>query len=472
MIQNYDEFIKELKNGAGTPLSDLRNPENQVKSYGRRLPMFKKEKNGRVRLLPLKLVIIPFNPFTVEEDDKYNKKRLFSPARSAHTVMSLLKQYYSENEDLKAKFLEKAGYEKEWDLTNPDEITKTDLEVFGEYLKPFIYSYPVMHINDSVVTGNPRGADYLVSLKRNEVGDLLDEWVNADGETVKLAKYTRTASELAALFSSVANNKFKAWLATKEGQAAASNQKLIDTKKMSFNSESPITDDRPKNELICLAIPCTPGEQIQLDEKELLKLEPSAFSKYLVRVNYTKNIRLKIEAFSKDLKNRDVYPSFYELDVIIPDIEDATDRGADTQFDKAEYKIQDLENAEAKKVIYDGVTHAVDSIKDLDAVFKASVYARPLEEDVVEALTARIAETVDIKTLNLTEAQVNRFGELIGDVWASAASDLLVKAQTGALPQGEDVEKQIKEERASITNIMTELEEEEEEEVTELNGLV
>lgn len=452
-ILNIDDFIEKMKNKevSTSPFEDIRNEAAQKKNYGRRIPFFKKEKETNYKLLPLKSIAFPFDPFLVEATDDYNETTKFRTEVSAETMMKAFKKYYNDNTEAKEKFMKKAKVTS-WNTEQFDELTKEDIKVFAPFTVPYVFTLPLIHVNNKVVTGNPNGADYKIDIKRDEVGRIKEEWVDKEGEKHKTPKFVMNAMELASFFSSMALNQYNEWV---RGEGA---NKTDDDKfkyKMSLMSASPISEDRPRNYLLAYAIDM--GKNLTLEDT-IKEMEPKDFAKHLVLVSYTSNVRTTVEGFKGTYASRDVYPGFYEIDVIVPDIEDKKERGQKTKWNNAEVKLSEYEDKAVLDTIRRGTSEYLDSIKDIDKIFLGSSYVNPYDAETHEALLRNLSETVDPSKLELTEKIVTRFGGLISDIWGSAAKNVLLAYGMGELKEGTEVtDKELNDARLEMSSVMADL---------------
>lgn len=449
-IVSIDDFISKMKNKevSTSPFEDIRNESNQKKNFGRRIPFLKKEKNSRIKLLPLKTIAFPFDPFTVEATDEYNEENKFRTEASAYTMMMAFKKYYNDNQEAKTAFMKKAKV-AEWNTEDVENLTKQDIDTFAEFTFPFIFSLPVVHVNNKIVTGNANGADYKIDIKRNEVGAILDQWEDKEGNINETPKYIKTAMTMAGFFSSIALTEYNEWLLT-EGANKTDDDKA--KHKMNLMSNSPISEDKPKNYLLAYAITMENG--LQLDEKTILEMETKDFAKHLCLVSYSKDVKNTIADFSTTYASRNVYPGFYEIDVIVPNIEDKKERGQNVKWNNAEFRLNEYENKEVLNKIVNGTSEYLDGIKDIDKIFLGSSYVSPYTVEIHEALMRNISDTVDPVKLNLTEGVVARFGQFISDVWGAKASDVLLSAGMGELKEGDISEEERKAARLEMSTYM------------------
>lgn len=447
---NIDEYLRQLQAGeaASSSVEDLRNEDLQTKSYGRRIPFLKKDRNSRSRILLFKSIAVPFNPFTVAEDDKYSASKKFRTEKSATTTMLALKKYYNENEEAKAKFLNKVGA-TEWDTTS-EVLTETDVEVFKRFYVSTIFTINKVHINNKAVTGRDNGADYKVDIKRDEVGKIIEEYNDAEGNIVKMPRFIKTAISLGEFFASCYLQEYKDW-ETSEGSERTDDDKAV--QKMAIMGKSPLSEDRPGNTMLAMKLPLQAGK-LKLDFETMKTWEAKDFTKCFVQVAYTKPIRTKVEAFQTDYEDRDVYADFYEVDMRVPDIEDPKKRGQDTTYEFTTDTFTG-HGEEGQKVL-DKIVEALDSLENIDKTIIASSYVEPLTNDVIDALCRNLKDTCDLQTLKITDNVVNRYGDLISTIWGEKADSILMDSAMGELREGDVTDEDKKLAKAEIMNALNE----------------
>lgn len=455
---DLDGFLKQLQNGevSTSSISDLRNEDLQKKTYGRRIPFLKKERNEKSRLLILKSIAIPFNPFTCAEDDKFNPGRKFRTEKAASTTLLALKKFYNENAAQKELFLQRAKVDS-WDTSNLEEVTNEDREVFSKFYVTNIFTINKVHINNKAVTGKDNGADFKVDIKRDDIGNIVEQWEDAEGNKQTMPRFLTTAISLGGFFSSVYLQQYKDWELT-EGANKTDDDKA--RQKMAIMSQSPITEDRPGNTLLAIKLPLT--NSLELDMETISKWEEKDFSRAFVQIPYTQKIRSQVEDFTQTYKRRDLYSDFYELDMVVPDQEDKKLRGQETKYNYVECPLKECKGYDK---ILNGVITAINSLENIDKIMLASSYVEPLTSDVIEALCRNLKDVCDLQKLSLTEGTVNRFGEIISLVWGDKADSILMDADLGELPEETITQK---ERELAKAEIMKSLAEDEDDELNEV----
>lgn len=431
-ITNIDDFISQMRNReiSVSSFDDIRNEKLQKKENNRRIGFFKKEKNTNYKLLPLKTIAFPFDPFTMQVGE-FNEDNKFRTESSAETMILAFKRVYANDEELKAKFIKRAKVDS-WDTSNLEKVTKEDIAVFSEFTHPFVFTLQLIHINDKVITGDANGKDYRVTVVRDEVGNIVDTWTDKAGEEHITPQFIKRSMELASFYSQIALNKYNEWVV---GEGANKTDDDKAKQRLAFLSASPISEERPRNYLLAFAFGM--GDSLSLNEKELADVDEKNIGKYLKLVPLSGKLKDQIALFKSTYAKRDVYPSFYEMDVIVPDIEDPKERGQKTNWNTAEEKLSEYENQELIQKVCSATSTHIDEKKEIEKVFLGSSYVQPYTETIYKALVERIAETEDLNKLGVTNEIAMRYANLLTDVFGSKAAAILSDAEFGDLKSAE-----------------------------------
>lgn len=449
---NIDEFISQMRNKevSVSSFDDIRNEKIQVKENNRRLGFFKKEKKHNYKVLALKTIAFPFDPFSVEVTKEFNPDNKFRTEKSARTMILAFKKVYSQDEELKAKFMKKAKVDS-WDTSNTDVVTTQDIEVFRNFTHPYIFTLQLIHINDKTVTGDSNGKDYKLTVVRDEVGNIVDYWTDKAGEEHVTPQFVKRSMELASFYTQIALNKYNNWLLT-EGANKTDDDKS--NQRLAFLSSVPISEERHKNYLLAYAFDMQ--NTLTLDGQEVLDLDDKTVGKNLKLIPLSGKLKSKLETFHTTYVSRDVYPSYFELDVIVPDIEEPKERGQKTEWSNAENKICDL-TAEVKDKLEDVTSTHLDEKKEIEKVFLGSSYVQPYTETIFQALVDQISKNTDLKTLGVTNEIALRYANLLTTVFGPKAADLLSDAEDGDLESGDLADsKVLAENREKLANAFNE----------------
>ena len=462
-VLNIDEFISQMRNKevSVSSFDDIRNEKVQVKENNRRIGFFKKEKGTNYKALPLKTIAFPFDPFSVEVTNEFNADNKFRTEKSARSMILAFKKVYAQDEDLKAKFMAKAKVTA-WDTSDVDNVTKQDIEVFRPFTHPFIFTLQLIHINDKVVTGDSNGKDYKVTIVRDEVGNIVDTWKDKAGEEHTTPQFIKRSMELASFYTQVALNKYNDWLLT-EGASKTDDDKS--KQRMAFLSDCVISEERPRNYLLAYVL--NMKSDIALKEDEVLDLDEKVIGKNLKLIPLSGKLKEKLGTFHTTYVNRDIYPSFYELDVIVPNIEDPKERGQKTDWNYGEVKIAEMSSEARMKLELATSTH-LDEKKEIDKVFLGSSYSQPYTENIYKALVDQVAKTTDLTKLGVTNEIALRYANLLSSVFGPKAADLLSDAEDGDLASGELADSKVLEQtRKQMADVLADDEDLEEIDITE-----
>ena len=148
------EMFKRLGSGEVQAHSELgtRDEAKQSKNYGARIQKMKTKTGINARVLVMKDVVLPFNPFTGQSDEVYNKKTPFRPILLVSQVIEGIKEACKENDDLKT------FWEKELGRPFSDgPATMEEYTAFKDrgYIKPRVMSYSTVAMNFAGNHGYP-----------------------------------------------------------------------------------------------------------------------------------------------------------------------------------------------------------------------------------------------------------------------------------------------------------------------------
>lgn len=447
---NIDDFISQMRNRevSVSSFDDIRNEKIQKKENNRRIGFFKKEKDTNYKALPLKTIAFPFDPFTMETKE-FNEDNKFRTEKSARTMILAFKKFYSQDEELKKEFMKKAKVQS-WDTSDVETITKEDVIVFRNFTFPYIFTLQLIHINDKIVTGDANGKDYRITVVRDEVGNVVDYWTDKSGENHVTPQFIKRSMELASFYTQIALNKYNEWLAT-EGANKTDDDKS--KQRLAFLSSVPIAEERPKNYLLSYIFDMK--NKLEMPHDELEDLTEVNVAKNLKLIPLSGTLKAQLELFKNTYENRDIYPSFYELDVVVPDIEDKQERGKGTKWNNAEFKISELPS-ELYVKLEDSTSIHLDEKKEIDKVFLGSSYVQPYTETIFKSLVDQISKTADLNKLGVTNELALRYAELLTDIFGSKAAPLLSDAEFGDLKSGELIDNKTMENvRKEMANVLS-----------------
>lgn len=146
------EMFSKMQSGKVQAHSELgtRDESKQVRNYGTRIQKMKTVTGINARVLVMKDVVLPFNPFTGEPDEVYNDKNKFRPILLVSQVITGIKTACSENSEL-ADIWEKI-------LNHRFEGTEATMEDYiafkkADFIKPRVMTYHTVALNFGAIYG-------------------------------------------------------------------------------------------------------------------------------------------------------------------------------------------------------------------------------------------------------------------------------------------------------------------------------
>lgn len=134
-----------------------RDESKQTRNFGNRIQKLKTVCGLNARVLVMKDVVIPFNPFTGEEDDSYNRKTPFRPILLVSQVLEGLISVCKENEAVNAVWNKELGIDLS--SVNPadeEELMKVYLAFKPKgFIKPRVMTYHTVAMNFGGIFGFP-----------------------------------------------------------------------------------------------------------------------------------------------------------------------------------------------------------------------------------------------------------------------------------------------------------------------------
>lgn len=160
---NLQEMFEKMASGAMKAHSELdtRDERRQNRSFGARFSKLKPSVGIDARALVMKDVVLPFNPFTLEEDDNYNAKTPFRPILLVTQVIELIKHACAENSELAEKWSKFLNGSMDWNglVTLDDYYLLKGTGV----IKPRIMTYDTVRVSFNGRNGLPEfPSKYLV----------------------------------------------------------------------------------------------------------------------------------------------------------------------------------------------------------------------------------------------------------------------------------------------------------------------
>lgn len=145
---NFEKSFQLLQGDCRSELG-LRKIEKFEAAQGTKIQKVKfAPKDYVLRLYDLELRL-PVNPFK-PEDTTYSKDAPWISPLAVDTTILTMKKFFAENKETLAAFLKKL-FIKEWDVSQVDEFTEMDFEIFRPYRSAMHYSHAVQNYKYSVL---------------------------------------------------------------------------------------------------------------------------------------------------------------------------------------------------------------------------------------------------------------------------------------------------------------------------------
>ena len=165
---SLEDFKKALEQGEFQDFGTVFNEQTQTAYTARVFNRLKFEPQiAKLLFVPLMLAF-PFNPATgIMEENGYNSRRKFRPFVRPDQFLMNIKAMCHEDEALKKRYMDYAGYTGKWDTKPTKEFTDTDREILFIYRRPMTATHPAVTINSQAITGERFGGKYLLQTKQD-----------------------------------------------------------------------------------------------------------------------------------------------------------------------------------------------------------------------------------------------------------------------------------------------------------------
>ena len=414
------EMMEKMRNGEVSTTSklNLRNEKKQSRIITGKIPGLKKVKKKISRLLIIKEVAIPFNPWTGAPDETYNEDMKFRPELSFSTTALMLKNFYNDNPEVKETFM-KALRIKSWDTSNTEALNQEDLEVLRIIRPTRIASPRVIGLGCKTVTNSPYVSNYEAGFDRDNEGDI----VMPEGSKRDYPEIL----EMNRAYSSIFFEEYAAW----EKDNIAESDEKKKAKRWEILGKNPISGDRSLN--LAVAI------EIELDNKmqpkvPLADLTAVDLKNMLVHIKVSSKIKGALEELEDADKflHKDTNLDFLELDMIVGNEDNDAERGTNTKFTTAaEYKIKD--DSSYDKFIKE-VSTMLDEYGDMELPLKKSAVYKKIDETVIQRLYACLASEVKFNTIQpyLTKEILNASANILSDIYGDPIDNMTMESAMGA----------------------------------------
>lgn len=291
-------IFQQANSGALKMHSSLgtRDESKQVKTFITRISKMSTVCGINARALVMKDIALPFNPFTLEEDDIYNEKNKYRPILLVSQVIEGIKYICKENAELAKGYEELLGGA----FSDCPEATIEDYLLFKHkgFIFPRVTSYYVTQINMAGKQGLPEfKVRYTVDERE------LNEEKNYDYDKAPVH------AQLASLFSAICREEWRAVKTILDKNNVTDEEK--NSKRADIFSKSPISFVKPFNVLPFFFFPLEEKFPV-LKEENFMDIEKS--------IRFYNKTDKWITAF-EEVKNSDALDElidFYDFTVKTP----------------------------------------------------------------------------------------------------------------------------------------------------------
>ena len=177
---SLEDFKKALEQGEFQDFGTVFNEQTQTAYTARVFNRLKFEPRiAKLLFVPL-MISIPFNPLTgIMEENGYNSRRKYRPFVRPDEFLMNIKAMCHEDEALKKRYMDYAGFTGKWDTKPTEEFTDTDRAILFIYRRPMTATHPAVKINSQAITGERFGGQYLLQTKQDPLtGEFIGEISN------------------------------------------------------------------------------------------------------------------------------------------------------------------------------------------------------------------------------------------------------------------------------------------------------
>lgn len=421
---NSSELLQQMQSGEITTTSKLkvRDESIQKKNYVARLAKLKKENKKKAKLLFIKEIAIPFNPFTGKKDDQYNDLTKFRLTKSCTSTICALKEFLNkpENEEVKKIYMQKAGV-SEWDTSDFTHANADDAIIFRKYTVPRLFTAMVSKVNIPSFTGNPFGKQYLMNVKRDPLTG------EVQGEQHILLQLSRFIDSL--LYEEKA-----------EYQKAIDDGKITKTEedqrsdRQKINEKRVITGVYPANFGICYEIKLSNKFDIA-DSSEVAAKEPKEVLEQMRLVNITNEIENLLDRYkSGEFEKHDKYIDFWECDMVCPQNSANQGKlGMDTRYNMATEKISEADGFEP---LNNSIINFIDETDNIEDIFMNSAYLSKFDDSLQPKLFECLSRIFPADYKYLTSKVIKTNVDMVTLLYGAKADELLAKADIGLVEEG------------------------------------
>jgi hypothetical protein len=454
MSKYIQELAQQIKDGTISSQSEykIRSETAQNKIKVKRIDKLQKEIKKRSKLFIPVEIAVPFNVFTGEEDETFNKENKYRPALSATSSALALKFLADENPKVKEVLMKKANV-PEWDTTpalvnvpvseeNPEgtieTLNETDLKIFRLYRFPRIFTLPVVTIKDSRITGRDYGRDYIIKVDRDKdtgrvVGEMpivlkanqvFNQMAYEEYEHIKLCIESAKKGTPYTLKSTLQS--------LKQYDFATIIEK--DEKKIfgAVYDQIPFSSDRPSNNMVIYEIPLS--MELKFEDAGMFEtLTPEELFKMQRVTAKNKELSIAINKFlDGTYSGSDKHYDFWELDMVCPmTVDDPTNKmliGQETRYESPQNRLRD-ENF--SPLVESLVRKALDQTAELEKQFMFSVNLQQCDESVENKIVELMSRMPLLEATFMTDKVLKSNAEFISSVYGEAGDEKLASVEAG-----------------------------------------
>lgn len=421
-IDKINEIMQSIMEGGADTVSLYRDESAQEKVKMKRIPKLKKEPKKKSKILVVTELAIPFNPATGKEDDKYNRTCKCRPVMATETAMLLYKGLCAKNDDVKRAFMQRSGL-TEWDLSDLENITPEDRQVFNKFRYPVVYTLNTCKVNIPSVTRSKFGKDYKVDVNRDKNTGMIS------GPMPPILQINKFLGDLV-----------RVEVEELEAEIKAGKRDLNDEDKKKeigkLYKQVVVESDRPSNFVLALEIPLA-GDSTVKKEVNLKDLEDADIFNFLCLVPMNSKFKDAILKYQDgSYKLIDNYNNFWEIDMLCSPDEDPKDLGRNTNYEKPMQFMKDLPDFLS---FNDAFVKFMNNDKEnqLEKKFLASSYIVPLTDQILNNILDAISNIVQPDDPRLNEGVIKANSEIIPLIYGEKEGDrLLASADIGLAPEG------------------------------------
>ena len=157
MANNIQDIFAKIKSGELTAHSELgtRDESKQTRNFGGGLTRLKLTTGIKAHAMPMKDLVLPFNPATGEPDKIYNEKTPFRPILLVSQALEGIKSLVADSPALQEAWQKRLGASVKIDWNAP--VSMDDYYAFKHagFIKPRVMSYFTVALNFGGIGGMP-----------------------------------------------------------------------------------------------------------------------------------------------------------------------------------------------------------------------------------------------------------------------------------------------------------------------------